>query len=92
MHPDLARSLYDQRRAELTAQMPGRRAYQARGARRARRVPQARQYPQARQAAGVHGFRRWSVSWTRLSPGDMPGAPAQPRSSWMIIISAGRPG
>ena len=47
------------------------------------------------------GLRRWNVSWTRLSPGDVPGAAGQPRvpgaagqprSSWMIIISAGRPG
>ena len=83
MHPDLARSLYDQRREELTAQLHGRRA------RRARR---AHGFPQGREAAGDHGFRRWSVSWTRLSAGDMPGAPARPRSSWMIIISAGRPG
>jgi hypothetical protein len=38
------------------------------------------------------GFRRWSVSWTRLSPGGAPGTAGQPRSSWMIIISPPPPG
>jgi hypothetical protein len=57
-----------------------------------REEPAARM--QARQAPCVprrRGLPRWNVSWTRLSPGDLPGAAGQPRSSWMIIISAGRP-
>jgi len=47
---------------------------------------------QVHRPARRPGLRRWNVSWTRLSPGDVPGAAGQPRSSWMIIISAGRPG
>jgi hypothetical protein len=41
---------------------------------------------------GHRGLPRWNVSWTRLSPGDLPGSAGQPRSSWMIISSGGRPG
>ena len=47
MHPDCARSLYDQRRQELTGQMLGRRARQARGTRRGHA---------SRRAAGLRGF------------------------------------
>jgi hypothetical protein len=50
------------------------------------------QAPRAPRISRRHGFPRWNVSWTRLSPGDVPGAAGQPGSSWMIIISAGRPG
>lgn len=89
MHPDLTRSVYDQRREELTAQMRRHRAHPPQQARRPRRADRS---PQGRHARGVHRFRGWSVSWTRLSAGDVPGAAARPRSSWMIIISAGRPG
>jgi hypothetical protein len=52
----------------------------------------ARQALRAPRASRLRGLPRWNVSWTRLSPGDLPGTAGQPRSSWMIIISAGRPG
>jgi len=52
----------------------------------------ARQALRAPRASRRRGLPRWNVSWTRLSPGDVPGAAGQPRSSWMIIISAGRLG
>ncbi len=51
--------------------------------------------PSAPRALRRRGLRRWSVSWTRLSPGALPGRTGgtdRPRSSWLIIISAGRPG
>jgi hypothetical protein len=51
--------------------------------------------PGAPRASRRRGLPRWSVSWTRLSPGAVggrTGATGQPRSSWVIIISAGRPG
>jgi hypothetical protein len=47
---------------------------------------------QALRAPRLRGRARWNVSWTRLSPGDLPGTAGRPRSSWVIIISAGRPG
>lgn len=58
-------------------------------------------YGQRREelAAGIRGgrlgrrreSRRWKVSWTMLSPRDVPGAASHLRS-WTIIISASRPG
>ncbi len=77
MNPHAAWALCGQRRQELAARMQ---------ARQAPCVPRAPRVPRRR------GLPRWNASWTRLSPGDLPGAAGQPRSSWMIIISAGRPG
>ncbi|MGA2826786.1 MAG: hypothetical protein ABSF03_11765 [Streptosporangiaceae bacterium] len=56
---------------------------------------QARQISRAPRAPRHYRLPRWNVSWMRLSPGDEPGVTGttgQARSSWMIIISAGRPG
>ncbi len=47
--------------------------------------------PASRHQAGRARRRRprWHVSWIRMSVGAGPG---RPRSSWVIIISPGRPG
>ena len=38
-----------------------------------------------------HPSRRWTLSWTTLSPRDVTGVTRQGRSTWAIIISASRP-
>jgi hypothetical protein len=79
MNHHMALDLCRQRQDEL-ARMQARHALRGPGAPRAFRR---------------RGLPRWSVSWTRLSPGALPGrtgGTGQPRSSWLIIISAGRPG
>jgi hypothetical protein len=79
MNHHMALDLCRQRQDEL-ARMQARHALRGPGAPRTfrrRRLP------------------RWSVTWTRLSPAALPermGGTGQPRSSWLIIISAGRPG
>jgi len=77
MNPHTAWALCGQRQEELAAGL---------------RAPQTSHGPRARSRAHRRrGFPRWYVSWARL-PGDLPGAAGHPRSSWLIIISATRPG
>ena len=79
MNHHMALDLCRQRQDEL-ARMQARHALRGPGAPRALRR---------------RGLPRWTVCWTRLSPGALPGrmgGTGQPRSFWLIIISAGRPG
>jgi hypothetical protein len=75
MNPHTAWALCAQRQEELAART------------------QARQISRAPRASRHYRLPRWNVSWRRLPPGDVPGvtgSTGQARSSWMIIISAGR--
>lgn len=77
MHPDFARSSYEVRRKPTRAEL--RREELAAGI-RADRLNRPR------------GSRRWTLSWSMLSPRDLAGGARQGRSTWTIIISASRPG
>lgn len=47
--------------------------------------------PSRQSGPGRRRRPRWHVSWTRVAPGEGAGH-GRPRSSWVIIISPGRPG
>jgi hypothetical protein len=82
MHPDYARASYALQQQPTRADL--RRQDHA-------AAVHGRRLDRPHRSHRSHPSRRWTLSWTMLSPRDVTGATRQGRSTWAIIISASRP-